>query len=216
VRDILAAIGSVRVVPVIVIDDAAQAWPLAQALKDGGLPCAEVTFRTPAAEAAVRAMAGDPEIVLGAGTVLREDQVGRAVDAGARFIVTPGFSERVVRACQRASVPVFPGVATATEVQMALDAGLDVVKFFPAEAAGGLSTLKALSAPFPMVRFIPTGGVSVGNLGAYLAHPAVLAVGGSWMVAADLIAAGKFSEVTRLAAQAASIAQASPGGPAAG
>lgn len=208
VQDVLAAIEAVRVVPVIVIDDAAHAQPLAQALKDGGLPCAEVTFRTPAAEAALSAMARDPEILAGAGTVLREEQVHRAIDAGARYIVTPGFSERVVRACQRAQVPVFPGAATATEVQMALDAGLEVVKFFPAEAAGGLGTLTALSAPFPMVRFIPTGGVSAGNLGAYLAHPAVAAVGGSWMATAGLIAAGKFAEITRLAAEAVSIARA--------
>lgn len=209
-------IGALRVIPVIVIDDAAHAQPLAEALKAGGLPCAEVTFRTPAAEAALRAMARDPDILVGAGTVLREEQVHRAIDAGARFIVTPGFSERVVRACQRAQVPVFPGVATATEVQMALDAGLDVVKFFPAEAAGGLSTLKALSAPFPMVRFIPTGGVSAGNLGAYLAHPAVAAVGGSWMATAGLIAAGKFPEITRLAAGAVSIARPGPGRPRSG
>lgn len=213
VQDVLAAIGTVRVVPVIVIEDAANAEPLARALKDGGLPCAEVTFRTPAAEAALRAMAAQGEILVGAGTVLREEQVHRAVDAGARYIVTPGFSERVVRACQRAQVPVFPGAATATEVQMALDAGLDVVKFFPAEAAGGLATLKALGGPFPMVRFIPTGGVSASNLGAYLAHPSVLAVGGSWMVAADLIAAGRFDEVTRLAAEAAGIARTGPGRP---
>lgn len=213
VQDVLAAIGTVRVVPVIVIENAANAQPLGRALKDGGLPCAEVTFRTPAAEAALRAMAAQGEILVGAGTVLREEQVHRAVDAGARYIVTPGFSERVVDACQRAQVPVFPGAATATEVQMALDAGLDVVKFFPAEAAGGLATLKALSGPFPMVRFIPTGGVSASNLGAYLAHPPVLAVGGSWMVAADLVAAGRFAEVTRLAAEAASIARTGPGRP---
>ena len=212
-RDIVAAIGAMRVVPVVVIDDAAQAWPLAQALKAGGLPCAEVTFRTAAAEASIRAMSADPDILLGAGTVLREDQVGRAIDAGARYIVTPGFSERVVRACQQAAVPVFPGAATATEVQMALEAGLEVVKFFPAEAAGGLTMLKALSGPFPVVRFIPTGGVSAGNLGSYLAHPSVLAVGGSWMVAAGLIAAGKFAEITRLAAEAVSIARGGGPGP---
>lgn len=206
VKQVLKAIGAMRVVPVIVIDDAARARPLAQALKDGGLPCAEVTFRTPAAEEALRAMSQDPEILVGAGTVLREEQVDRAVDAGARFIVTPGFSATVVRACQRAQVPVFPGAATATEIQMALEAGLDVVKFFPAGAAGGLATLKALSAPFPMVRFIPTGGVSSANLAQYLAHPAVLAAGGSWMVASDLIAAGKFTEITRLSAEAAAIA----------
>ena len=206
VQDVLAAIGAVRVVPVIVIDDAADAQPLARALKAGGLPCAEVTFRTPAAEAALAGMAREPGILVGAGTVLREEQVHRAVAAGAQYIVTPGFSERVVRACQQIPVPVFPGVATATEVQMALEAGLDVLKFFPAEAAGGLAALKALSAPFPMVRFIPTGGVSAANLSAYLAHPSVLAVGGSWMAPAGLVSAGAFPEVTRLAAETASIA----------
>ena len=214
VHDVLAAIGAARVVPVIVIDNAADAQPLAQALKAGGLPCAEVTFRTPAAEAAVAGMAREPGILVGAGTVLREDQVHRAVAAGARYIVTPGFSERVVRACQQIPVPVFPGVATATEVQMALEAGLDVLKFFPAEAAGGLATLKALSAPFPMVRFIPTGGVSAANLSAYLAHPSVLAVGGSWMVPAGLVSAGAFPEVTRLTAEAVSLAGADADGPA--
>lgn len=203
---IVESIGAAGVVPVIVIDDAARAGPLAQALKDGGLPVAEVTFRTTAAEAAIRAMAADPDILVGAGTVLAEEQVYRAVEAGARYIVTPGFSERVVRACQRVQVPVFPGAATATEVQMALEAGLDVVKFFPAGAAGGLATVQALSAPFEMVRFIPTGGVSAGNLADYLAHPAVLAVGGSWMATADLIAAGNFAEITRRAAEAAAIA----------
>lgn len=206
VPDIAASIEALRVVPVIVIGDAAHAAPLARALKDGGLPCAEVTFRTPAAETAIRTMASDPGMLVGAGTVLREEQVHRAVDAGARYIVTPGFSERVVRACQRVPVPVFPGVATATEVQMALEAGLDVVKFFPASAAGGLPALRALSAPFPMMRFIPTGGVSAGDLADYLSDPAVAAVGGSWMAAADLISARKFSEITRLAAEAAAIA----------
>lgn len=188
--------------PVVVIDRAEDAWPLGQALKAGGLPCAEVTFRTAAAEDAIRAMAKDSDIVLGAGTVLRPEQVDVAIAAGASYIVTPGFSLAVVRRCQDLGVPVFPGVATPTEVQMALEAGLDIVKFFPAEASGGVPALKAIGAPYSMMRFVPTGGISEGNMRDYLALPSVVAVGGSWMVAPKLIAAGDFSEVTRLTAEA--------------
>jgi 2-dehydro-3-deoxyphosphogluconate aldolase/(4S)-4-hydroxy-2-oxoglutarate aldolase len=191
-----------RLVPVVVIDRAEDAWPLAQALKAGGLPCAEVTFRTAAAEAAIREIARDGDMLLGAGTVLKPDQVDRAVGAGAGYIVTPGFDPKVVKRCQERSVPVFPGVATATEISMALDAGVEVVKFFPAEAMGGLPTLRALSAPFSMVRFIPTGGIGPEQLADYLAFKPVLAVGGSWMVAAKLIGAGNLTEVTRLTAEA--------------
>jgi 2-dehydro-3-deoxyphosphogluconate aldolase/(4S)-4-hydroxy-2-oxoglutarate aldolase len=194
-----------RLVPVVVIDRVEAAWPLSQALKAGGLPCAEVTFRTAAAEGAIRAIARDPDILLGAGTVLKPDQVDRALDAGATYIVTPGFDPKVVRRCQERSVPVFPGVATATEISMALDAGIDVVKFFPAEALGGVPTLKAISAPFSMVRFIPTGGIGPEKLLDYLALKAVLAVGGSWMVAAKLLEGGDLAEVTRLAAEATAL-----------
>ncbi len=210
--EITEAIGALRLVPVIVINEEKSAFPLAQALKAGGLPCAEVTFRTAAAERCIRIMADDPDILLGAGTVLRPEQVDRALEAGARYIVTPGYSAAVVRACQASSVPVFPGVATATELQMALEAGIEVVKVFPAEVMGGLALLKALASPFPMMRFIPTGGIGVSQLADYLAFPPVLAVGGSWIAPPSLIAAQRFDEVTELTSQAVAICQASPGG----
>ena len=210
--DIPKAIGALRLVPVIVIDEEENAYPLAQALKAGGLPCAEVTFRTAAAERSIRAMASDPEILLGAGTVLRPEQVDRALEAGARYIVTPGFSAEVVRACRANSVPVFPGVATATEMQMALEARIEVVKVFPAEALGGLALLKALASPFSMMRFIPTGGISVLQLADYLAFPPVLAVGGSWIAPKALIAGHHFDQITELASQAVAICQAAPDG----
>lgn len=196
-----------RLVPVIVIEHRAAAEPLAAALVAGGLRCAEVTFRTEAAEAALQVMSRDSTLLVGAGTVVRADQVDRAVAAGARFIVSPGFSEAVVRRCQQLQVPVFPGVATASELMAALDAGVDVVKFFPAEALGGLAMLKALAAPFPGVRFIPTGGITAAHLPAYLAQRAVLAVGGSWMVAPKLIAAGAWGEISRLTAEAVGVAE---------
>ncbi len=209
--DIAHAIGALRLVPVIVINEEENAYPLAQALKAGGLPCAEITFRTAAAERCIRAMASDPEILLGAGTVLRPEQVDRALEAGARYIVTPGFSAKVVRACQANSVPVFPGVATATEMQMALEAGVEVVKVFPAEASGGLTLLKALASPFSMMRFIPTGGISLSQLADYLAFPPVLAVGGSWIAPSALIAARRFDEITELASRSMAICQAASG-----
>jgi len=202
VSEILEALAADRVLPVVVLSDAGQAAPLGEALLAGGLRGAEITFRTDAAEAAIRALSGKTDLLVGAGTVLSADQVDRAVDAGARFVVTPGFGPAVVKRCQERGVPVFPGVATATEIQMALDAGLDVVKFFPAEQLGGAPMVKALAAPFRSVRFIPTGGVTTANLPAYLSLPAVLAVGGTWMVAPDLLAAGDWDEVTRRAAAA--------------
>jgi 2-dehydro-3-deoxyphosphogluconate aldolase / (4S)-4-hydroxy-2-oxoglutarate aldolase len=206
--EVLEAIAAARLLPVVVIDDAEAAPPLAAALSRGGLRCAEITLRTPAAEAALRAMAADPDMVVGAGTVLNAAQAARAIGAGARYIVTPGLSLEVVRHCQARSVPVFPGVATASEMLAALDAGIETVKFFPAEPLGGVSMLKALAAPFPMMKFIPTGGVTAANLAGYLAHRAVLAAGGSWMVAPGLINAGDFAEITRLTAEAVAIAAA--------
>jgi len=194
------------VLPVVVLEDARNAEPLAAALEAGGLPCAEVTFRTDAAVQSIKAMAAAPGFLVGAGTVLTADQVDRAVDAGARFIVSPGFGAAVVHRSQELGVPVFPGAATATEIQMALDAGLTTVKFFPAEQLGGVAMIKALAAPFRTVRFVPTGGVTTANLASYLANPAVLAVGGTWMVAPDLLAAGDWAEVTRRAAAAVEVA----------
>ena len=202
------AIARLRVLPVVVLERADDAANLGQALRAGGLPCAEVTFRTEAAEEAIRELAKDSDMLVGAGTVLRPEQVDLAAAAGARFIVTPGFSPTVVRCCLDRGMPVYPGVATATETQFALEAGLTVVKFFPAEAAGGVGAVKALSAPYPMMRFIPTGGISPRNLAAYLAQRSVLAVGGSWLVAPELIAAGDFEEITRRTADAVKLAQA--------
>jgi 2-dehydro-3-deoxyphosphogluconate aldolase / (4S)-4-hydroxy-2-oxoglutarate aldolase len=205
--DVLATIAALRLVPVVVVQDAKEALPLAEALKAGGLGCAEITFRSPAAAESIRALAERHDIVVGAGTVLHPRQLEEALAAGARFIVTPGFSQEIVKLARDAGVPVFPGVATATEIQMALEQGVEVVKFFPAEAMGGVATLKALAGPFPMVRFIPTGGVNADNLARYLELKAVLAVGGSWMVAPSLLAQGRFDEVRRLAAEAVEVAR---------
>lgn len=209
--DVLKVIAAARLLPVITIDDAAAAVPLAAALKRGGLGCAEITLRTPAARDALAALAADPDLVTGAGTVLTPEQAARALDAGAQFIVSPGLSLPLVRYCQQAGVPVFPGVATATEVMTALDAGLEVVKFFPAQQSGGAAALKALHAPLPMMKFIPTGGITAANLPDYLAVPAVLAAGGSWMAAPPLLRAGDFGEITRLTAAAVALAAGAQG-----
>lgn len=200
-------LGEVGIVPVVVLDHAVDAAPLARALLAGNLPVAEVTFRTAAAAEAIAAMtAAHPQMLVGAGTVLTTSQADEAVAAGARFIVSPGFSAGVVAHCQGLGVPVFPGVATASEVQQAFEAGLRTVKFFPAEAAGGLAALRAIGQPFGMMRFIPTGGIHADSAAAYLSDGAVRAVGGSWMVGTDLVRAGRFDEVTRLAAAAVAIA----------
>ena len=204
--DVLAAITDRRLLPVVVLHDAAAAAPLADALVAGGLPVAEVTFRTPAAEAALRALSARADLLVGAGTVVHPDQVDRAADAGARFVVSPGLSAAVVHRCQARGLSVLPGVATATELLAALDLGIDVVKFFPAETSGGLAAVQALAGPFPDVRFVPTGGIGAAQLGSYLAHPAVLAVGGSWMVAPPLIAERDFAEITRLTVTAVAAA----------
>ena len=190
-----AVLGGHRIVPVVVLDDPARADALGAALVQGGLPVAEATFRTPAAAAVLRRLADNDDLVVGAGTVLTDRQVDEAIEAGASFIVSPGLSESVVRRCQDAGVPVVPGVATPSEIMLALDLGLDTVKFFPAEANGGLATIKALAAAFPQVRFMPTGGITVDTAPAYLAHPSVAAVGGSWMVAGDLLEAGRWDDV---------------------
>jgi 2-dehydro-3-deoxyphosphogluconate aldolase/(4S)-4-hydroxy-2-oxoglutarate aldolase len=192
------------VIPVIRIDDAETAAPLAAALAEGGLPCAEVTFRTDQAEDAIRRIAGEiPGILLGAGTVLTVDQADRAVGAGAAFIVSPGLNPDVVAHCVKKNIPIIPGCVTPSEMERAMGFGLDTVKFFPAEQAGGLAYLKALSAPYGALRFIPTGGISAANLKNYLAFGAVLACGGSWMVEPSLIRGGRYDEITRLCREAA-------------
>jgi len=202
-QKILDTLGRLGLVPVVKIERAEDAVGLGRALLAGGLPCAEITFRTEAAEGAIRHISSSlPEIVLGAGTVLTVDQADRAVSAGAQFIVSPGFNRKVVDWCLRKQVPVTPGVATPTEIDMGLDVGLNILKFFPAEAMGGLATLKAIAAPYVGVKFIPTGGINLENLGDYLAHPSVHCCGGSWLVKGDLITAGKFDEITRLAQEA--------------
>jgi 2-dehydro-3-deoxyphosphogluconate aldolase/(4S)-4-hydroxy-2-oxoglutarate aldolase len=193
---VVEVIAAGKIVPVVVLEEAADAGRLADALVAGGLGCAEVTFRTAAAADAIRRMAERPGMLVGAGTVLTAAQVDQAVGAGAKFVVSPGFSAAVVARCQEHGVPVFPGVASPTEIMQALDAGLDTVKFFPAEQLGGVPMVKALSAPFRSVRFIPTGGVNTANLGDYLAVRSVLAVGGTWMVAPELLAARDWDAVT--------------------
>lgn len=191
------------VVPVVVLEDANDAKPLAEALIKGGLPVAEVTFRTAAAKESIRIMAESyPEMLVGAGTVLSVKQVDEAMEAGARFIVTPGFDEEVVDYCLSKNIPVFPGVITPTEVTMAVKRGLEVVKFFPASQFGGLKTIKALSAPFGMVKFMPTGGIDASNISEYLSSDKIIACGGSWMVKGDLVKAKDFAKIEALTREA--------------
>lgn len=202
-NDIITLLNGHRVIPVVVIDDAHSARPLADALVAAGLPLAEITFRTDSAEQAVRVLAERDDLVVGAGSIRTADQVDRAVGVGARFIVSPGLSAAVVERCRVLDVPVLPGVATPTEIMQALDLGVDVVKLFPAGLLGGPAAVRDLAAPFPSVRFVPTGGVGPGNVGEYLALPAVVAVGGSWMVGRDLLRAGDFDQIRQLAAAVA-------------
>lgn len=195
-----------KIIPVVAIQKADDAQPLAEALIRGGLPCAEITFRTDAAARVIKKIAQRGDIVVGAGTVLKIAQVQQAVDAGATFLVTPGFNPKVVAYCMEHNIPVAPGVSNPTDIEMALDFGLDIVKFFPAEAFGGLKTLKAMSAPYAAMRFIPTGGIGPDNLLGYLKHPKVAACGGSWMVKSELISAGQFERIAELTREAVSIA----------
>ncbi|WP_456845942.1 bifunctional 4-hydroxy-2-oxoglutarate aldolase/2-dehydro-3-deoxy-phosphogluconate aldolase [Cellulomonas sp. P5_C6] len=203
--EILQRLAAHRLVPVVVIDDAAHADALAQALVDGGLPVAEVTFRTPAAGDAIRAMAARGDVLVGAGTVLTPAQVDAAVAAGASYVVSPGTSRAVVERCQEHGVLALPGAVTATEVQAALELGLTTVKFFPAGTSGGAKAVAALAAPFGDVGFVPTGGIGPANLAEYLALPSVRAVGGSWMVPRDLVRAGDLDAVRDLTAEAVSL-----------
>ena len=196
-------IKSFGVIPVVVLENAEDAKPLAEALVKRGLPVAEVTFRTAAAKESIRIMSENyPEMLVGAGTVLSVSQVDEAVEAGAKFIVTPGFDEEVVDYCLSKDIPVFPGVITPTEVTMAVKKGLKVVKFFPASQFGGLKTIKALSAPFGMVKFMPTGGIDASNLSEYLSSDKIVACGGSWMVKGDLVKAKEFDKIEALTKEA--------------
>lgn len=200
--DLIPTLESLKIVPVVVIEDAAKSAPLGAALKAGGLPCAEITFRTAAAAAAIKAMSVDRDILVGAGTVLTVDHAKAAVDAGARFLVSPGFGPKVVEWALANQVPIIPGVVTPTEIQMALEYGLKVVKFFPAGSFGGAKTLKGLAAVYGGLRFVPTGGIDAANIGDYLAITAVAACGGSWICTNELIKAGDWTRVTALTAEA--------------
>jgi 2-dehydro-3-deoxyphosphogluconate aldolase/(4S)-4-hydroxy-2-oxoglutarate aldolase len=201
--DVLTVIGETGLVPVIKIEDPKDAVPLAKALQAGDLPVAEVTFRTTAAEESIKRINAEvKDMLLGAGTVLTVDQVKKAVAAGAKFIVSPGFNPKVVEYCVKEGVPITPGINNPSGIEQALEYGLKVLKFFPAENSGGLAMLKAMVAPYGGVSFIPTGGVNQSNMAAYLAWNKIVAVGGSWMVPADLITAGKFDEITKLTAAA--------------
>ncbi|NEE03125.1 bifunctional 4-hydroxy-2-oxoglutarate aldolase/2-dehydro-3-deoxy-phosphogluconate aldolase [Phytoactinopolyspora halotolerans] len=204
--DVLSALSARRLVPVVVLDDAAYADQLAGALVEGGLPVAEVTFRTSAAEEAIRAMADRGDMLIGAGTVLTPEQVDKAVAAGASYVVSPGLSRAVVERCHEHGVLALPGAVTATEIQAALELGITTVKFFPAGTSGGAAAVKALAAPFGDVQFVPTGGVNAKNLAEYLAIPAVAAVGGSWMVPRDRIKDGDFGAIAELTADAVALA----------
>ena len=196
-------ISTLGVVPVVVLEDAKDAAPLAKALVEGGLPCAEVTFRTDAAEEPIKIMTSEyPDMFVGAGTVLTIEQVDRAVAAGAKFIVSPGFDPEIVDYCLSKEIPIFPGCITPSEVAQAVKRGLKVVKFFPAEQFGGVATIKAMAAPYVGLKFMPTGGVSAKNLESYLSCDKIVACGGSWMVKGDLVKAGKFDEIKAMTEEA--------------
>jgi 2-dehydro-3-deoxyphosphogluconate aldolase/(4S)-4-hydroxy-2-oxoglutarate aldolase len=206
VQKIAARLRQLRVVPVIVIDNPASAPALGRALADGGLPCAEVTFRTAGAKEALARLTGEcPDILAGAGTVLTPAHAKEARDAGAQFIVAPGLNPKVVEYCLENNIPVFPGVATPTEIEAALSLGLNVLKVFPIESLGGLPYLKAISAPYTGVEFMPTGGISLQNLTTYLAFPKIVACGGSWIAPADVLAAERFDRVTDEAQKAVAV-----------
>ena len=203
IGEIMKKISDAGIVPVIKLDDENNAVPLARALCAGGIPVAEVTFRTAQAESSIRRIAAEvPEMLVGAGTVLTTEQVDRAVGAGAKFIVSPGLNPKVVAHCRSIGVPVVPGCSSPSDIESALELGLSTVKFFPAEALGGVKMLKALSAPYGSVSFMPTGGINAANLNDYLSLKNVVACGGSWMVKPELIAAGDFDAITSLSREA--------------
>lgn len=205
-EEILSKVKQIGIVPVVVLEDAKDAAPLAKALIEGGLPCAEVTFRTACAEECIRIMSSEyPELLVGAGTVLTIEQVDRAVGAGAKFIVSPGFDPEIVDYCLTKNILVLPGCVTPSEVAQAVKRGLKIVKFFPAEQFGGLSTLKALAAPYVDMQFMPTGGIGPKNVREYLSYNRLVACGGSWMVKSDLVKAGNFDKIVELTREAAEI-----------
>jgi 2-dehydro-3-deoxyphosphogluconate aldolase/(4S)-4-hydroxy-2-oxoglutarate aldolase len=201
--NILKEVELKKIVPVVKLDRATDAKPLAEALCTGGLPVAEITFRTEAAEESIRTIAKEfPDMLVGAGTIVNEEQAKRAIDAGAKFIVSPGFSNKVTEYALKNNVIIFPGICTPTELMMALQYNLPVMKFFPAKQYGGLDTINALAAPFPSVKFMPTGGINQTNVLDFLASKKIIACGGSWMVKDNLINSGDFEEIRRLTAEA--------------
>lgn len=211
-NELLHKIQQIGIVPVVVLNDAEDAEPLAKALCEGGLPCAEVTFRTDAAEEAIRTMTEKfPEMLVGAGTVLTTEQVDRAIAAGAQFIVSPGLNPRLVKYCVDRGIYVIPGCSNPSDIEQALEYGLEAVKFFPAEPAGGLPMIKAMAAPYTGVRFMPTGGINPSNVKEYLAYDRILACGGSWMVKGNLVDAGEFDKITELTKEAVEIVKESRG-----
>jgi 2-dehydro-3-deoxyphosphogluconate aldolase/(4S)-4-hydroxy-2-oxoglutarate aldolase len=200
---VLEELGKIGIVPVIKIDDTEKAVPLAKALIAGGIPCAEITFRTAQGEEAIRRISRETSgILVGAGTVLSIDQVNRAINAGAKFIVSPGFNPKVVDHCIAKGIPVTPGCSNPSDMERALEAGLEVVKFFPAEQSGGLEYIKAIAAPYTTLKFMPTGGINASNIAKYTAYEKIHACGGSWMVNADLINAGDFDKISALCREA--------------
>ncbi len=200
---VLEQISKIGIVPVVKIDRVEDALPLAKALCAGGLPCAEVTFRTDAAAGAIKVMTENfPDMCVGAGTVLNAAQVDAAVEAGAQFIVSPGLNPRTVKYCQEKNVPITPGTSSPSDIELAIELGLDVVKFFPAEQSGGLAKIKAMAAPYVNMKFMPTGGINAKNLNSYLDFPKIIACGGSWMVPGDLINAGEWDKIEQLTREA--------------
>ena len=205
-NEIVKKLGTYGIVPVVVLNDAKNARALAQALCEGGLPCAEVTFRTDAAEESIKIMADEfPGMLVGAGTVLSVEQAKRAIGAGAKFIVSPGLNPTVVSYCIDNNIPVCPGTCTPSEMEQAMSMGLDAVKFFPAEPMGGVKYIKAVAAAYTTLKFMPTGGVNAANVREYLSYDKILCCGGSWMVKGDLIDAGQFDRIREMTAEAAAI-----------
>lgn len=205
-KKLIETISSMKLIPVVKIDHAEDAVPLAEALANGGLPCAEITFRTDAAEEAIRLIkAAYPDFFLGAGTILTPKQADAAMAAGAAFLVSPGLNPETVKYCRKKDYPIIPGVCTPSEVELALSLGLTYIKFFPAEAAGGVNMIKAMAAPYTGVRFMPTGGIGMDNLADYLNCKAVFACGGSWMVPADKLVDGNFEAIERLTREAVAL-----------
>lgn len=202
-NEVLEQISNIGIVPVVVLDDTKDARPLAEALINGGLPCAEVTFRTKAAAETIKIMTESfPEMLVGAGTVLTTEQVDLAVDAGAKFVVSPGFNPKIVKYCIERGINIIPGASNPSDIEQALEFGLDVVKFFPAEAAGGLNMIKSMAAPYTQIKFMPTGGINEENVCEYLAFNKIIACGGSWMVKKELVSEGRFDEIRKITERA--------------